>query len=58
MNQQAFTQIKLDHAYLRDDFMSDNFRSEEKFFITLYNLCIGLSQLLYPEIVKIRQNLD
>ena len=38
--------------------MSSNFECNKNFFKVLYDLSLGLARLLFPEIVKIRNNLD
>ncbi|KAM3135463.1 hypothetical protein pb186bvf_012482 [Paramecium bursaria] len=53
LNSQAFYKMKVN-----EEFLSEKFHRDIQFFITLYELCIGLAKLLFPELIKIRNNLD
>lgn len=53
MNVAAFDRMGVNSEYFKD-----NFQFNMKFFITLFDLSMGLAKLLFPEIVKIRNNLD
>ena len=53
MNEKAFQKLNVNK-----EFMSSNFECNKNFFKALYDLSLGLARLLFPEIVKIRNNLD
>lgn len=53
MNEKAFQKLNVNK-----EFMSSNFECNKHFFKVLYDLSLGLARLLFPEIVKIRNNLD
>ncbi|CAD8050160.1 unnamed protein product [Paramecium primaurelia] len=53
MNEKAFQKLNVNK-----EFMSSNFECNKNFFKVLYDLSLGLARLLFPEIVKIRNNLD
>lgn len=53
MNERAFDKLNVNK-----EFMSSNFEWNTLFFKILFDLALGLAKLLFPEIVKIRNNLD
>lgn len=53
MNERAFDKLNVNK-----EFMSSNFEWNQNFFKVLFDLGLGLAKLLFPEIVKIRNNLD
>lgn len=55
---QSINVWSFDKINVNAEYISDLFKNNNKFFITLFDLCLGLSKLIFPEIVKIRNNLD
>lgn len=53
MNKATLTRFKID-----ENFLSDDLKCTDGFFVTLYNLCLGLAKLIFPEVVKISKNQD
>jgi serine/threonine-protein kinase ULK/ATG1 len=55
---QSISERSFEKLNVNREFMSTNFECSQLFFKVLFDLCLGLARLLFPEIVKIRNNLD